>query len=316
MLSAKTWIKFDKNNDTYGTFTISPLSAGMGLTLGNALRRVLLSSIRGTAVTAIKIEGVQHEFSTMENVIEDVLDIIFNIKSVVFLKHSEGPKEITFKGNVKGELLVGDFKSDADIDILTPKTKILTTSKSREVVITITVEEGVGYVPSEALVKSNQDVDVINLDASFSPIVKINHTVEKVRVGRELDHDSLVIEVWTDGSIDCEKAVKEASGYLMDHFSLFGELNKRPVVDTLAEEEDPVEKKKESALSLSVEDLELSARSLNCLKKAGIETVQELVEKDLSELIQIKNFGKKSAEEINSKLKQYGLFLKGEMVEA
>ena len=316
MTNTKSWVKFKKIDDNYGMFTMAPLSRGMGLTVGNALRRVLLSSLSGAGFTKLVIEGAEHEFATLPNVVEDVLDIIANIKGIVLKSHAGEAKTITLDFKGKGSVTAKDIKHDADIEIINPDHHIAELSATGTLKIELTVETGIGYSPSEDHISEDQKINTICIDASFSPIVRVNQQVENIRVGQDLNHDSLEVEVWTDGSVDTESAVKEAANTLIDQFLQFGDLNRKPVELVEVDAVDPDEQKKESALKLSVEDLELSARSLNCLKKAGIETVSELIEKDMSELIQIKNFGKKSAEEINEKLEQYGLSLKGDMVEA
>lgn len=308
------WVKFDKSGDNTGRFVVAPLERGMGTTLGNALRRVLLSALSGYAVTSIKIDGVQHEFSTIPGVVEDVIDIISNIKSIVFSGTTEGPFSLSLELK-KGSVLAGQIKLSDGLEILNPEAHIAEVTENNKVTMTMTVEKGVGYSPSESQNKTDQPIDTINLDASFSPIIRVNHQVEHIRVGKELDYDSLNLEVITNGSISAEEAVKVSSAILSERFSLFAVLNEKPAsaIEPGAPTSAGVsgERVKDSVLSLSIDDLELSARSSNCLKRAGIETVNELVEKDISDLIQIKNFGKKSADEINAKLSQYGLSLKG-----
>lgn len=308
------WVKFEKLEENCGRFVGAPLERGMGTTLGNALRRVLLSSLSGFAVTSIRIEGVQHEFSTIPGVIEDVLDVISNIKGLIFTNENDDPCTLTLDLK-KGSITAAQIKLPGGVQILNTECHIAEVTEAHKVSLTLTLEKGKGYSPSEAHVKPDQSIDTITLDASFSPIIRVNHQVEHIRVGKELDYDSLNLEVWTNGSISPEDAVKEAAAILISRFELFGTLNQKPTSTSEAGTE-PVqtigaEKSREAVLALSIDDLELSARSSNCLKRAGIETVLELVEKDLSELIQIKNFGKKSADEINAKLSQYGLALKG-----
>jgi DNA-directed RNA polymerase subunit alpha len=316
MSDKKTWVKYEKISDKAGQFTMQPLQPGMGLTIGNALRRVMLSLLTGSAITAIAIDGVEHEFSTIPDVAEDVLDIICNLKSVVFKQLVDEPKTLVIDYKGKGKITAKDIQHDSDVEIVNADQYICETTKETRVKITIQLEVGVGYSPSESHSKPDQVVNTICLDSAFSPIIRINHRVEKVRVGRALDFDCLIMDVVTNGSVDTEYCVKEATTILMEHFNLFGQLNTRPKIletqDSVLEAVVP----KDTANNLTIEDLELSARSLNCLKKAGIESVTELVKKDMSDLIQIKNFGKKSAEEINEKLKQYNLSLKGEAVEA
>lgn len=313
MANPTPWVKFDELSDNGGQFVVSPLSRGMGTTIGNALRRVLLSSLRGTAITAVKIDGVEHEFSTIPNVVEDVIDIICNLKGVVFAAKTEGVHEFSIEFNGKGSITAKDIKTDADVKVINPDHHIAEVTVPSKIKMRLVVESGVGYVPAEANKKENQDINTINIDASFSPITRVNHSVENIRVGKDLDHDSLTLQVWTNGSVQVEDAVREGTRILVSMFGLFGTLNEKPEVATrasgsLVDSKDG--ERKQSASSLTIDDLELSARSSNCLKRAGIETVSQLLEKSLGDLIEIKNFGAKSAEEIDAKLKQYGLSLR------
>ncbi len=311
MAAPKPWVKYESLPENGGRFVISPLKRGMGTTVGNALRRVLLSSLSGYSVTAVKIDGVKHEFSAIPNVVEDVFDVISNLKSIVFSSDDDDEKVISFSTNKSGVFTAGDFLLPAGIQIINPAVPIATITGNGLFKIDVFLKRGVGYDSAESNRSDDQAIDTINVDASYSPVLKVNHHVDNIRVGKELDYDSLVLDVWTDGSVTSEDTVQDAAEILLSHFSLFGRLNERPELEVLKPKEAPVEKSKESALSLNIDDLELSARSSNCLKRAGIDTVAELIEKDLSELIQIKNFGKKSADEINEKLSQFGLSLKG-----
>ena len=303
------WVKFEKVDDYTGKFIFSPLKKGMGTTIGNAMRRILLSSLAGTAVTAVRIEGAEHEFSTIPNVLEDLLDIICNLKGIVFKSNLTQPKKLMLTVSNKGKVFAKDITTD--IDIINKDFYITELTDNANLAIELIVERGVGYSPSEANVKEDQAVNFINIDASFSPVLRVNHSIENVRVGKSLDYETLLLEVWTNGSIKVDDAVKEAASILIKHFDLFNSLNIKPETDNTEEVEREIKERKESALALSIEDLELSARSLNCLKRAGIETVSQLIERDITELIKIKNFGKKSADEINDKLKQFNLCLKG-----
>ena len=314
MSKPQPWVKFEKSGENTGRFVVAPLERGMGTTLGNALRRVLLSALSGYAVTSIQIDGVQHEFSTIPGVVEDVIDIISNIKSIIFSGTLDNPVTLTLEFK-KGSVTAGQIKLSDGLQVLNPDVHIAEVTEANKITMTMVVEKGVGYSPSEAQAKADQPIDTINLDASFSPIIRVNHQVEHIRVGKELDYDSLNLEVITNGSISPEDAVQISSSTLIERFSLFQTLNQKPASDSevsvLTSGTTSSEKTKDSVLNLSIDDLELSARSSNCLKRAGIETVSELVDKDISDLIQIKNFGKKSADEINAKLCQYGLSLKG-----
>ncbi len=311
MAKTQPWVKFDQIEENHGRFTAAPLNRGMGGTLGNSLRRVLLSSLSAHAITSIRIEGVEHEFTAVPGVVEDVLDIICNLKQIVFKGHSSEPKELKINFNGKGKITAKDIQADSEIEILNPETFIAELSEAGKFAMTMIVENGQGYVPSEAVSLSDLQIHSIALDASYSPVIRVNHSVEDIRVGKELNYDSLTLDVWTNGSISPEAAVKQASEILSSKFALFQKLNEKPEAKESSEVKLADSSESKSILNLTIDDLELSARSSNCLKRAGIETVQELVEKDLSELTQIKNFGKKSADEINDKLKVYNLALKG-----
>ena len=314
MSNPVAWVKYEEIENNAGRFVVSPLTRGMGTTLGNSMRRVLLSSMRGAAVTSIKIDGVGHEFSTIPNVIEDVMDVICNIKGIIFKTDDEEPATVHLDFSGKGPVTADHIKCGDGIEIINTDQYIAELSDEGRLVIELVIQKGAGYSPAEANILPEQDINIINLDASFSPILRVNHLVENIRVGKELDYESLKLEVWTNGSLSPDDAVKQASSLLARQLGLFSNLNENPVGEVTQEvREDNKEVKCDSALNLTIDDLELSARSSNCLKRAGIETVGQLVEKGLSELIQIKNFGKKSADEINDKLKHYGLSLKGSL---
>ncbi len=308
MANAAPWVKFEEISENAGRFIVSPLNRGMGSTLGNSMRRVLLSSLSGAAITSLQIEGVEHEFSTMENVVEDALDIIFNVKAIVFKLKSGEPKNLEINFSGKGVVKASDIKHDSDVEIINPDQPIAQLSEKGKLQIRLRLEKGVGYSPAESRSDDEQDIRTINVDASFSPIIRVNHTVENIRVGKELDYDQLTLDVHTNGSIRPDEAVQKAAEILTRQVQLFGYLNQKPE-DEVAADLDLQDERYENALNLSIDDLELSARSSNCLKRAGIKTVRELMDRGLSELIKIKNFGKKSADEINDKLRQYGLVL-------
>ena len=312
MSNPKSWVKFEELSNNGGRFIVSPLTKGMGNTLGNAMRRVLLSSLYGSAITGIRVEGVTHEFSTVPNVVEDVLDIICNLKGVIFKASDQEVKKLTLKAKGKGVLKAKDIVTDSSVQIINPNHHLATLGEGANVTMSFTLDSGCGYRAAQMIQKDGQSIDEIMIDASFSPIVKVNHIVESIRVGKELDNDQLILDVWTNGSVTAESAVKKAAEILIDKFKLFGAMNQEPSQDV---EQDNHSKETsvvdDSVLNMSIDDLELSARSSNCLKRAGIATVGSLIEKDMSELIQIKNFGKKSADEINGKLSQFNLALKG-----
>jgi len=306
----KAWVKYETAEQNNGRFVVEPLERGMGNTLGNSIRRVLLSSLQGAAITSVSIDGVSHEFSTLPNVVEDVLDIICNLKAITFKADNSAEDKTVLKLEKKGKgpVTAGDIELVTGIEIVNPEQHIAELADKGQIKMELTVEKGIGYLPSDIETSQDENVEAIGVDASFSPILRVNHSVEKIRVGKELDHDKLILDVWTDGSVDPENAVQEASVILVDKFRLFQSINEEPEIEAEEAEEDLA--KQNSALDMSIDDLELSARSSNCLKRAGIETVGSLIQKDMSELIQIKNFGKKSADEINDKLKQFNLALK------
>lgn len=315
MKNLDTWVKFEQKDASYGVFEMSPLDRGMGLTIGNSLRRVVLSSLEGVAPISLKIDGVLHEFDVIEGVQEDILDIIFNIKSVVFnLFDGEPTREISLSVSGVKDVTAADLSIPSDVTIVNPTQPLFSiTDKKTSVNLSFVVERNIGFRPSEDQNRSKKDISTMFLDSSFSPIDRVNHVVEDTRVGQDLNYEKLKIELWSNGSVSIEDCMKKSASILMDSLSLFGELNRRPVfedVDLSSHSEESASDVSENKIyDISVEDLELSARSLNCLKKANINTVGELVEKDLNDLYNIKNFGKKSAEEINSKLKEYDLAL-------
>ncbi len=308
-MKLNTKVDVTKSEDlNYAKMVINPLEKGYGTTLGNSMRRVLLSSLPGAAVTAIKIEGVDHEFCSVEGIKEDILDIILNLKQIAVKSFSETPKNVTIDVSKKGEIHASDIKHDAEIEIINKDLHIATITGDASLKIDLRIEQGIGYRLSELSRFEDMPVGTMPVDCNFSPVTKVNHTIEDTRVGNRTDLDKLTIEVWTDGTITAEDAVEESSKVLIDSFSLFTDYKHiipAPVVEeTIAEPED------NANLELSIEDLELSARSSNCLRKAGIQTVAELITKPMKDLMKIKNFGKKSADEINEKLAQYGLRLK------
>ena len=312
MNDVKPWVKFDMIDDNKGRFELSPLDPGMGNTVGNAIRRVLLSSLTGTAVTFVKIDGVNHEFTSIPNVVEDVLDILCNIKGLIFKYDSDEPVNLTLTGKGSGKITANNITSNnSTLEIVNKDHHIVELSSKGKISIEMVVEKGRGYRPA---LLSNPDwvaIDSISVDATFSPIVRANYSVDSVRVGKNLDYDSLILDVEVNGSVGVEASVKEAIGNLLNLFSLFNDINKKPEESVI--EDDAEEKEDLSILAMSIDDIELSARSSNCLKRAGIKTVGELITIPVSELIQIKNFGQKSADEINDKLSDYNLALK-EMV--
>ncbi|NLX76944.1 MAG: DNA-directed RNA polymerase subunit alpha [Clostridiaceae bacterium] len=292
---------------TYGKFVIEPLERGYGITLGNSLRRVLLSSLPGAAVTSIKIDGVLHEFSTIPGVVEDVTEIILNIKELSLKVHSEGQKVVYIDYEGDGEIKAGDIKTDADVEILNPDLHIATISGNHRLYMELMVDTGRGYVPAEKNKKPNQPIGIIPIDSIYTPVKKVNYTVEDTRVGQVTDYDKLTIEVWTNGSIQPDEAISLGAKILSEHLNLFINLTEHAKdAEIMVEKE---ETKKEKVLEMTIEELDLSVRSYNCLKRAGINTVEELISKTAEDMMKVRNLGRKSLEEVVSKLEALGLSL-------
>ncbi|MBO5138033.1 MAG: DNA-directed RNA polymerase subunit alpha [Bacilli bacterium] len=299
-------------NNFYGRFELEPLERGFGTTIGNALRRVMLSSLPGSAISSVKIDGVLHEFQTLDGVYEDVATIILNLKGVVIKNHSNTQKTIRISTDKEGEITAGDIEHDADIEIINPDKVIATLSKGAKLNMEMTVNNGRGYVDSE-LNKKLFDVrkaGVISMDTAYSPIERISYEVEKARVGQDENYDKLILDVWTNGSIKPEEAIALASRILIEHFELLTDLSSIADVSGMMIEktEDP----KTKALETSIEDLDFSVRAYNCLKRAGIHTLQDLVNKSESDMMKIRNLGKKSLKEVLDKIKEMGLTLSDE----
>ena len=298
-----------KVTDTYGKFTAEPLERGFGTTLGNSLRRVLLSSLEGSAITSVKINGVLHEFSSIPSVIEDTTDLILNLKEVRLKLHTDKPKSLAIKMKGPGEVTAKDIEADAEVKILNPELHIATIDKNGKLEMEMKARRGRGYVPSEKNKEPGQAIGVVPIDAIFSPIRKVNFKVENARVGQETDYDKLVLEVWTDGSIRPDDAVAHASKLLKDHLSIFIHLPEEDETSPAIEEEIKKTPSFNENLLRSVNELELSVRAANCLKNAGIETIAELVQKTEGEMLKTKNFGRKSLNEIKEILTEMGLGL-------
>lgn len=308
MIGEKPWVKYVPQTENYGKFVVEPLERGYGSTLGNALRRVLLSSLTGAAITSMKIEGVSHEFATIPGVVEDVLQLILNLKEIVIRSHSDETKVITLKAKGKGQVKAGDLIHDAEIEIVNSDMVIANMESNGKLNIEMTVEKGKGYVVAERNKKPNQSIGTVAIDSIFTPVLKVNITTEEVRVGQEINYDRLILDVWTNGAISPEEAVKESAKILARHVDMFVNLGQR--AEALGIAVSGKEEAKESVLEMNIEDLELSARSSNCLKKAGIKTVGELIGYAEGDLMKIKNFGAKSAKEVAEKLKEYKISLK------
>lgn len=303
-------LEFEKDtySDTYGKFFAEPFERGFGTTIGNSLRRILLSSIVGAAVTSIRIEGVLHEFTSITGVKEDVTDIILNIKALRLKLHSEKPKTIYLKKKGHGIVKASDITSDADIEIMTPDLHIATLDKDAKLEMELAVKHGRGYVTAERNKEDGQPIGVIPIDSIFSPIRKVNYHIENARVGQETDYDRLILEVTTDGSIKPDDAVAYAAKILKDHMNIFINFDEEEEII-----EPHVEEKKEEEINKnllrSVDELELSVRAYNCLKNANIKTISELVQKSETEMLKTKNFGRKSLNEIKEILAEMGLTL-------
>ena len=294
-------------DNTYGKFVVEPLERGYGITLGNSLRRILLSSLPGAAVTSIKIDGVLHEFSTIPGVIEDVTEIILNIKEISFKMNGEGPKIVYIDADGEGEVTAGDIKTDADVEILNPDHHIATLNGDHRLYMELTINKGRGYVSAENNKQSGQPIGVIPVDSIYTPIRKVNYTVENTRVGQITDYDKLTLEVWTNGSIKPDESISLAAKILSEHLNLFIDLSDHAKhAEILVEKE---ETKKEKVLEMTIEELDLSVRSYNCLKRAGINTVEDLTNRTEEDMMKVRNLGRKSLEEVLQKLNALGLSL-------
>ena len=293
----------DTNN--YARFVCEPLERGYGVTIGNSLRRILLSSLTGCAITSVKIDGVLHEFSSIPNVVEDVPEIIVNLKNVrlKFAENEEKVMRINFKG--EGEVTAGDIITDGTVEILNPDLHIATVSEGGQLIMELTADMGRGYSPSEKNKKPNQDISVLPIDSIYTPVKKVNYQVKNTRVGQMVDYDKLIIEVWTDGSLKAHEALSLAAKVMTGHLELFIDLSEATKNTQVMIEKE--ESKKEKVLETSIEELELSVRSFNCLKRAGIATVEDLTNKSESEMMKVRNLGKKSLDEVTAKLHSLGL---------
>lgn len=297
-------LEIDETNN-YAKFVCEPLERGYGVTIGNSLRRILLSSLPGCAITSVKIEGVLHEFSTIPNVVEDVPEVIVNLKNVrlKFDGNEEKTLRINFKG--EGEVTAADIESDGTVEVLNPDLHIATVSEGGNLVMELTADRGRGYNSSEKNKKPNQDISVLPIDSIYTPVKKVNYHVENTRVGQMVDYDKLTIEVWTDGSLKAHEALSLAAKVMTGHLELFIDLSETTKNTQVMVEKE--ESKKEKVLEMSIEELELSVRSYNCLKRANISTVEDLISKTESEMMKVRNLGKKSFDEVTAKLHSLGL---------
>lgn len=297
-----------KSDGTYGRFVLEPLERGYGTTLGNSLRRVLLSSLPGVAVTSIKIDGVQHEFSTIPGVKEDVTEIVLNIKGLIAKIHGEAPKTVYIEAEGECEVTAGDIKADSEVEILDPGMHIATLSQGAKLYMEIVIDRGRGYVPSERNKQNLQStIGVIPVDSIYTPVLKVNYTVENTRVGQITDYDKLTLEIWTDGTISAKEAVSLGAKVLNEHLNLFIDLSEEAYNTEIMVEKDDKGKKK--VLEMTIEELDLSVRSFNCLKRAGINTVEDLINKSEDDMMKVRNLGRKSLEEVVEKLKNLGFNL-------
>ncbi|MBQ1966497.1 MAG: DNA-directed RNA polymerase subunit alpha [Clostridia bacterium] len=296
---------------TYGKIVVEPLERGYGVTLGNSLRRILLSSLPGYAITSVKIDGVLHEFSTIPGVKEDVTEIILNLKGVILKIHGEGPKTVYIDATGEGEVLAGDIKCDSEVEIINPDWHICTLDKDAHINMELTVNKGRGYVSAEQNKKLMQPViGVIAIDSIYTPILKANYTIDDLRVGQDIGFDKLTLEVWTNGTIAATEAVSLGAKFLNEHLALFGDLSGEAYeTEIMVDKGDDA---KEKVLEMTIEELDLSVRSFNCLKRAGINTVEDLTNRTEDDMMKVRNLGKKSLDEVINKLHSFGLELRSE----
>lgn len=296
----------------HGRFVVEPLERGFGNTLGNSLRRVLLSSLEGCAVTSIKIDGVLHEFSTIPGVKEDVTEIVLNMKSVVAKLYETSPKVVEISAQGPCVVTAGDIKCDSEVEILNPEQHIATLGEDAKLNMEITIDKGRGYIPAERnkLISGNNVIGVLPIDSIYTPVLKVNYTVGNTRVGQITDYEKLTLDVWTNGVINAQEAVSLAAKVLTEHLNLFVNLSdKASSAEVMVEKDD---KGKEKILEMTIEDLDLSVRSFNCLKRAGINTVEDLINKSEEDMMKVRNLGRKSLEEVIQKLNSLGFSLQKE----
>lgn len=294
-------------DSSYGKYEVEPLERGYGTTLGNSLRRILLSSLPGTAVTTVKIAGIQHEFSTLPGIKEDVTEIILNVKGIIAKLHCQGTKTVYIDAYGEGEVCAGDIKADGEVEILNPDHRIATLDSGAYLSMELTFSHGRGYVPAERNKLQQPIIGVIPVDSIYTPVEKVNYSVENTRVGKTTDFDKLTLEVWTNKTISARDAVSLGAKILCDHFELFTDLS-----DAIGNKSTVVEKsetQRDKVLEMTIEELDLSVRSFNCLKRANINTVEDLISKTEEEMIKVRNLGRKSLEEVIHKLAMMGLSL-------
>ena len=298
----------DSQDDvSYGKYIVEPLERGYGTTLGNSLRRILLSSLPGTAATSIKIAGVQHEFSTVPGVKEDVTEIVLNVKKIIAKLHCQGTKTVYIDAAGECEVTAGDIKADGEVEILNPEQHICSLGPDASFNMEITLSHGRGYVPSDKNKTPNMPIGTIAVDSIYTPVYKVNYTVENTRVGNMTDYDKLTLEVWTDSTISARDAVSLGAKILSDHLSLFTNLSETVASKpTMAEK---AETHRDKVLEMTIEELDLSVRSFNCLKRANINNVQDLISRTGEDMMKVRNMGRKSLEEVQNKLAMMGLSL-------
>lgn len=299
---------YSNEDPNCGKFVVEPLERGYGTTLGNSLRRILLSSLPGVAVTSVKIDGILHEFSTIPGVKEDVTEIILNLKKLAVKLNGENTKRVLINAIGPKEVTAADILGDSDVEIFNPELHIATLEENATLIMEINLARGRGYVPAEMNKDENTPISVIPTDSIFTPVRKVNFTVENTRVGQVTDYDRLVLEIWTDGSVTPSEGVSIGSKIMQEHLSLFVELtDSAEGMEIMVEKE---ENQKEKALEMTIEELELSVRSFNCLKRAAINTVEELTHRSEEDMMKVRNLGKKSLDEVKHKLEELGLSLK------
>ena len=294
-------------NGSYGKYVVEPLERGYGTTLGNSLRRILLSSLPGTAATSIKIAGVQHEFSTIPGVTEDVTEIVLNVKKIIARLHCQGAKTVYIDASGECEITAGDIKADGEVEILNPDLHICTLGPDASLNMEITLSHGRGYVPADRNKNAAMPIGVIPIDSIYTPVYKVNYTVENTRVGNMTDYDKLTLEVWTDSTISARDAVSLGAKILTDHLALFTDLSESVANNPTVVEK--VENSRSKILDLTIEELDLSVRSFNCLKRANINNVADLISRTGEDMMKVRNMGRKSLEEVQNKLAMMGLSL-------
>lgn len=294
-------------DNSYGKYVVEPLERGYGITLGNSLRRILLSSLPGVAATSIKIDGVLHEFSTVPGVKEDVTEIVLNVKKIAAKLHCDGPKVVYIEAEGEGAVKAGDIIADSDVEILNPDLEIANLDSDGKLYIEITLDRGRGYVSAEKNKVDGQPIGIVPVDSIYTPVHRVNYKVENTRVGQVTDYDKLTLEVWTNGTITPEEAISLGAKIMNEHLNLFIDLTDNAKnAEIMVEKE---ETKKEKVLEMTIEELDLSVRSYNCLKRAGINTVEDLIAKTEEDMMKVRNLGRKSLEEVIQKLEALGLSL-------